>query len=99
MQQVGGSVGTAVLSTVAASATSSYLAAHGTLGQAAAIAATHGYVVVFIISSAAFGVGALACAAFFPSRARIAEIRAAAGENTPPPHVEDVLSEIVVAEL
>lgn len=99
MQQVGGSVGTAVLSTVAASATTTYLTHHGAVRQAAAIAATHGYVVVFAIGSVLFALGAVACASLFPSKARIAEIRASAGENTPPPHVEDVESEIMAAEL
>jgi hypothetical protein len=41
MQQVGGSVGTALLSTVAASATSSVTASHAT--DAMAQAAVHGY--------------------------------------------------------
>ena len=90
MQQVGGSVGTAVLSTVAASATAGYLTSHAALPRAAALAATHGYVVAFTISSALFAVGALSGAAFFPSKARIAEIRAAVGQGAPTPAVEAV---------
>jgi hypothetical protein len=43
MQQVGGSIGISVLSTVAASATTSYLVAHHTGPRAPAIATTHGY--------------------------------------------------------
>jgi predicted MFS family arabinose efflux permease len=43
MQQVGGSIGTALLSTIALTATTSYLAAHPTGPLAPAIAATHGY--------------------------------------------------------
>jgi hypothetical protein len=43
MQQVGGSIGLSALSTVALTATASYLAAHHTGPPAPAIAATHGY--------------------------------------------------------
>ncbi len=83
MQQVGGSVGTAVLSTVAASATAGYLTGHASLPRLAAIAATHGYVVAFGISSALFAVGAVLGATFFPSKARIAQIREAAAHPEP----------------
>src|SRR6201987_5118508 len=59
MQQVGGSIGTAALSTVALTATAAYLTAHhvGRLGPATA--AVHGYTVAFTVSAALFGVGAL----------------------------------------
>ena len=43
MQQVGGSIGLSALSTVARTATASYLAAHHTGPLAPATAATHGY--------------------------------------------------------
>ncbi len=99
MQQVGGSVGTAVLSTVVATATSGYLADHRDVVGAVAVAATHGYVVAFMIGSALFAAGAVAGASFFPSKARIAEIRAAAGGYGPPPHTEDVISEVMAVEL
>jgi MFS family permease len=51
-QQVGGSLGTALLNTIAASATASYLTSHGT-GSAPA-ATVHGYTVAFT-----WGLGAL----------------------------------------
>jgi EmrB/QacA subfamily drug resistance transporter len=58
MQQVGGSVGTALLSTIAASATLSYSRAHSG-ASAAAVAAVHGYTVAFVISGSIFIVGAI----------------------------------------
>jgi EmrB/QacA subfamily drug resistance transporter len=95
MQQVGGSVGTAVLSTITATAATNYLADHRGVTDAAAVAATHGYVVAFGIGAVLFAVGAITGASFFPSKARIAEIRAAAaaaGSGAPvhvePAHVE-----------
>jgi EmrB/QacA subfamily drug resistance transporter len=78
MQQVGGSIGTAVLSTVAASVTSTYAVAHVTQANVAAISTTHGYATVFTISAALFAVGAVMGVLAFPSKARLAEMRAAA---------------------
>ena len=78
MQQVGGSIGTAVLSTIAASVTTNYLAGHHPGSRVAQIAATHGYVTVFVIISVLFGLGAVMGATLFPSKARIAVLRAAA---------------------
>jgi hypothetical protein len=58
MQQVGGSVGTALLSTIAATATASYAVAHpGQLAEAAA--AVHGYTVAFIVAGCILAVGAV----------------------------------------
>ncbi len=59
MQQVGGSIGISVLSTITASATTSYLIAHHTGPQAQAAAATHGYTLAFAISAALLGLGAI----------------------------------------
>src|SRR6476646_356081 len=50
-QQVGGSIGTALLSTIALTATSGYLALHHAGQQAAAAAAVHGYTVAFAVSA------------------------------------------------
>ena len=74
MQQVGGSVGTAVLSTIAASATASYAQAH--LGASSSVSETHGYTVVFLTSALIFAAGGVLAAVFFPSKARLAEMRA-----------------------
>jgi hypothetical protein len=75
MQQVGGSIGTAALSTVALTATASYLAAHHAGRLAPATAAVHGYTVAFAVSAALFGVGALAAVLLLPSRRRLEQMR------------------------
>jgi EmrB/QacA subfamily drug resistance transporter len=54
-QQIGGSIGTALLSTIAASATTAYLGS----SHAAAAAAVHGYTTAFGWSAAAFAAGAV----------------------------------------
>jgi EmrB/QacA subfamily drug resistance transporter len=61
MQQVGGSVGTALLSTLAASATSAFMAGKAPTSSLAASAAVHGYTTAFWWSAAIFGVGAIVC--------------------------------------
>jgi predicted MFS family arabinose efflux permease len=71
MQQVGGSIGTAALSTLALTATSTYLAAHHTGALAPATAAVHGYTVAFTVSAALFGVAALVAILLLPSRRRM----------------------------
>jgi len=53
-QQVGGSIGTALLNTIAASALSSYLVTHGTSPAAQINAAVHSYVVAFWVAAAIF---------------------------------------------
>lgn len=70
MQQVGGSIGTAALSTIALTAAASYLAAHHTGSLAAATAATHGYTLAFASSAVLFGVGALLAIVILPSKCR-----------------------------
>src|SRR5260370_10846708 len=78
MHQVGGSLGTPALSTVALTATASYLAGHHAGRLAPATAAVHGYSVAFTVSAALFGVGALVAAPLLPSRRRLEELRNAA---------------------
>lgn len=63
-QQVGGSIGTAVLSTLAASATTSYAAAHPAAIEAAAV---HGYTVAFWWAAGIFAFGAVVCGAVLRS--------------------------------
>lgn len=60
-QQIGGSIGTALLNTVAAGALSSYLASHGHSLQAQADAAVHSYVVAFWVAAAIFAGAAVVC--------------------------------------
>ncbi|HEY0807453.1 MAG TPA: MFS transporter [Pseudonocardiaceae bacterium] len=50
-QQIGGSLGTALLNTIFTTATTGYLATHGTTGLNPAHAAIHGYNVAFMVSA------------------------------------------------
>jgi MFS family permease len=68
-QQVGGSVGTALLSTLAASAAGTYATAHGAAADVAAQAAVHGYTTAFMWAAAVFAVGALISWLLLPSGA------------------------------
>jgi len=77
MQQVGGSVGTSALSTIALTATASYLVAHHASPLAPAIAATHGYTTAFAVSAGLLGLGFILAIILLPSRRRLAELRAA----------------------
>jgi EmrB/QacA subfamily drug resistance transporter len=85
MQQVGGSIGTAALSTVALTATATYLTAHHAGRLAVATAAVHGYSAAFTVSAILFGVGAVAAALLVPSRQRLEELRNAAQAAAFPP--------------
>jgi len=65
-QQLGGSIGTALLNTIAASATTSYLASHlrgRPSPQLVQLAAIHGYTTVFWWCAGIFAVGAVICGA------------------------------------
>jgi EmrB/QacA subfamily drug resistance transporter len=66
MQQIGGSIGTAIFSTVAASAATHYLT-HHQVPTAAASAALHGYTTVFLFAAGLFAVGALVSSLILPS--------------------------------
>jgi len=60
-QQIGGSIGTALLNTIAASALSSYLVTHGSSPAAVDAAAVHSYAVAFWVSAAIFAGAAVVC--------------------------------------
>ncbi|MGA9858251.1 MAG: MFS transporter [Solirubrobacteraceae bacterium] len=84
-QQVGGSVGTALLSTIFASSAASYAAAHiGTAGLASA-ASIHGYTTAFEWAAALFGAGLLIAIVVLPrdgaARARAANAEAINDHN------------------
>jgi EmrB/QacA subfamily drug resistance transporter len=67
-QQVGGSVGTALLSTIFASATAAYATSHaGTPGVASA-AAIHGYTTAFAWAAGIFALGLLLALLILPSK-------------------------------
>lgn len=59
-QQVGGSLGTALLNTVAVTTTASFLQSHAATTASKATAVVHGYGVAFGVSAVLLGVGALA---------------------------------------
>jgi EmrB/QacA subfamily drug resistance transporter len=84
MQQVGGSIGTSAISTIALSATASYLIAHHTSPLAPAIAATHGYTVAFGVAAGLLGLGFLLAIALLPSKRRLAELRNAEAKAAQP---------------
>ena len=79
-QQVGGSIGTALLNTLAASALTSYVLAHGHSPLALAQAAVHSYVVGFWVSAAILAGSAVICALVLPS----GTLASAAGQAAPP---------------
>jgi EmrB/QacA subfamily drug resistance transporter len=70
-QQVGGSVGTSLLSTIYGSAVASYVASHLHVTGAAAAATVHGDTVAFSWAAAIFGVGLLLSLLILPSRCPI----------------------------
>ncbi len=81
-QQVGGSVGTALLSTIFASAVASYASAHAHVAALTSAASIHGYATAFEWAAALFGVGLLLALLILPTdgaaRARSAEVDAGA---------------------
>jgi EmrB/QacA subfamily drug resistance transporter len=79
-QQVGGSIGTALLNTLAASAVTSYVLTHGHGPLALAGAAVHSYVVAFWVSAAILAGSAVVCRLVLPS----GTLAAAARPSAPP---------------
>jgi EmrB/QacA subfamily drug resistance transporter len=70
-QQVGGSVGTALLSTIFASSVSAYAASHAHTPGLANAAAIHGYTTAFAWSAGIFGLGLLLALLILPSKAQV----------------------------
>ena len=80
-QQVGGSLGTALLNTVAATVTASYIVAHGAaMAQAGVV---RGFAVAFAIGAGFLLLGAILSAAFVTTRGR--ELPVAEGAIAPAP--------------
>jgi hypothetical protein len=75
-QQVGGAVGTALLSTLATSAATSYLAGGHPSAALIAHATVHGYTTAFAWSAAIFALGAVIAAVVF--RRGVPQVSAAA---------------------
>jgi EmrB/QacA subfamily drug resistance transporter len=69
-QQVGGAVGTAVLSTIFANAASSYATSHAPGPGLASAAAIHGYTTAFYVAAGMFAIGLLVASLVFPRSIR-----------------------------
>src|SRR5438874_3584231 len=85
MQQVGGSIGTAALSTIALNATASYLIGHDAGRQTQAMAATYGYTVAFGVSAGLLVLGFILAIVLVPSRREIADVGGAAAATRAAP--------------
>ncbi len=70
-QQVGGSIGTAMLSTIAVTATASFIATHQPAQGLVAQAAVHGYTTAFVWSAVIFGLAAVVCALLLRPRSKV----------------------------
>ncbi|HJP65677.1 MAG TPA: MFS transporter, partial [Actinomycetota bacterium] len=68
-QQIGGSISTALLTTIASSAATDYLSSHKANAQAAAQAGVEGYTATLAWGSGFFVVGAVIAAFLIPNRA------------------------------
>ncbi len=80
-QQVGGSLGTALLNTLAASATASYLVAHGQSATAMAAGMVHGYTTAFTLSAVLLAAAAVSAFCLIrPTAGRAAPLAVAAAE-------------------
>jgi len=95
-QQVGGSIGTAALSTVFASATASYITSHlaahvHTTGLRAA-AFVHGYTAAFWWAAGIYVVGLLVALFVLPPRKRVVEVASVAARDAPRPAGEPALA-------
>ena len=76
-QQIGGSIGTALLSTLAVSATTGFVTDHGPAPEVLRQAAVEGYTTAFWFAAGIFAAGALVTGALLRSDARPAPLRAA----------------------
>ncbi len=91
-QQIGGSLGTALLNTLAASATLTYLATRVHTPAAVQAAQVHGYTVGFLVGAGFLIVGALS--SFFlitATRADLADVDGVSGEVLPDGVSEEVV--------
>src|SRR6266480_1678077 len=85
MQQVGGSIGAAALSTIALSATAAYLIGRDAGPQTQAIAATFGYTVAFGVSAGLLGLGFILAIVLLPSRRPLADPKDEGAPTPAPP--------------
>jgi hypothetical protein len=68
MQQLGGSIGTSLLNTLAASAAATYLATRTATAEVVVRATVHGYVTAFWWAAGLFLVGFVVCGALLSGR-------------------------------
>ena len=73
-QQVGGAIGVAAVTTIAATYTSHYLSSHPGAAQSSGAALTHGFEIAFYVLAALAALGAILSALLVESRSRVAEI-------------------------
>jgi EmrB/QacA subfamily drug resistance transporter len=81
-QQTGGTMGAALINTIATSATVSYIAVHGTSAEARAAGAVHGYTTAFTFSAIVLALAAAASFTLIRRRARTAEAMAEVDDET-----------------
>jgi EmrB/QacA subfamily drug resistance transporter len=81
-QQTGGTMGAALINTIATSATVSYIAVHGTSVEARAAGAVHGYTTAFTFSAIVLALAAAASFTLIRRRARTAEAMAEVDDET-----------------
>jgi EmrB/QacA subfamily drug resistance transporter len=79
-QQVGGAVGTAVLSTIFATSAAKYASSHAPSAGLASSAQVHGYTTAFYAAAVMFVIGLLVAAFLLPRRVRPQPAAAPAGE-------------------
>ena len=91
-QQLGGSIGTALLNTIATSAAASYLASHAIAGQVGArgavqaAAAVHGYTTAFWWTAGIFAAGAIVCGTLLRRGPLVRQAEAASAAAGAPQH-------------
>lgn len=86
-QQVGGSLGAALLNTIFATATTSYVVAHGTGALNLAKAAIHGYNVAFTVSALLMAASAIVAFVFIRSKSSMVVSSNESVESAPMVHV------------
>jgi hypothetical protein len=89
-QQIGASIGTALLNTIAAAATTAYLAAHARVGEDLARATVHGYA-----TASAWAAGIFVLAALVAGLV----INARPGQPTPDPQGVDPTADLLPTDI
>jgi hypothetical protein len=82
-QQIGGAIGVAAVTTVAATSTSHYLAAHPGTGAVSGAALTHGFNVAFLVLAAVAAAAAIGSALLVESKRTLAEAGVQGAEVVP----------------